>query len=126
MTFLSGEKTGRRFSCGVSLVELMVVIAILGILMTFAVQFYGSTSNDARKVKAMNDMSGIKSAIKMFYVQSGGQYPPSIEALVGKYLPSLPIDPWGVPYKLDTVRQEIYCIDVKSAQKLPVKYGIPK
>lgn len=122
MKILSVGKKSR----GITLVELLVVMAILGILMTFAIQYYGSTSDDARKIKAMNDMNGIKSAIKMYYIQSGGQYPPSIEALVGKYLPAQPVDPWGVNYRLDTVKQEIYCIEKKTNVRLPLKYGMPK
>ena len=87
---------------GFSLIELMVVIMILSIMATFAMQYYPQTIEQAQITKARQDMEGIKNAIKMYTVQTGGQYPPGIDALVGKYLSTAPVDPWGTPYKLDT------------------------
>jgi len=108
---------------GFSLTELMVVIMILSIMATFAMQYYSSTTEDTRRTKASQDLEGIKQAIKMYHVQSGGQYPPSIEALVGKYLSQYPIDPWGTPYRLDTVKLEAYCTIKKTGQRIAVRYG---
>lgn len=112
-----------KISKGFSLTELMVVITILAILASFALQYYASSAEEARHAKALQDLEGIKNAIKMYYVQTGGQYPSSIDALVGHYLQQLPYDPWGTPYKLDSKNMEVYCISKKSGKKISIKYG---
>lgn len=109
---------------GFSLIELLVVITILSILVSFASLYYGNTANDARLVKARQDLESIKNAIKMYRVDTLGQYPPSIDALVGKYLSLRPVDPWGTPYKLDPVNLEIYCVPKASVPKVSLKYGM--
>lgn len=108
---------------GFSLTELMVVVMILSIMATFAMQYYSSTTETTRRTKAIQDLEGIKQAIKMYHVQSGGQYPPTIDALIGKYLSQAPVDPWGSAYKLDTQRLEVYCVVKKTGQRLALRYG---
>lgn len=109
---------------GFSLVELLVVITILSILVSFASLYYANTANEARLVKARQDLESIKNAIKIYRVDTRGQYPPSIDALVGKYLSIKPVDPWGSPYKLDTVNFEIYCVPKASVPRVSLKYGM--
>jgi general secretion pathway protein G len=109
---------------GFSLIELLVVITILGILVSFGSLYYANTANDARLVKARQDLESIKNAIKMYRVDTRGQYPPSIDALVGKYIAIKPIDPWGSPYKLDTVKLEIYCVPKASVPRVSLRYGM--
>ena len=109
---------------GFSLIELLVVITILSILVSFAAMYYGSTAADARLVKARQDLESIKNAIKMYRVETRGQYPPSIDALVGKYLAIRPVDPWGSPYKLDPVNLEIYCVPKASTPRVSLRYGM--
>ncbi len=116
--YCSGE-----FKKGFSLTELMVVVMILSIMATFAMQYYSSSTEDARRTKARQDLEGLKQAIKMYHVQSGGQYPPSIDALVGKYISQVPIDPWGTAYKLDTQKLEVYCTIKKTGQRMRLQYG---
>jgi len=109
---------------GFSLIELLVVISILCILVSFAALYYGNTANEARVIKARQDLESIKNAIKMYRVDTLGQYPPTIDALVGKYLSIRPVDPWGSPYKIDTVNFEIYCVPKASVPKVSLKYGM--
>ncbi len=108
---------------GFSLIELMVVVMIMSIMATFAMQYYSSITDGTRRTKALQDLEGIKQAIKIYHLQSGGQYPPSIDALVGKYLPQVTIDPWGTAYKLDTQKLEVYCTVKKTGERIGLNYG---
>lgn len=108
---------------GFSLIELMVVVMIMSIMATFAMQYYSWYTDGARRTKALHDLEGLRLAIKIYHLQSGGQYPPSIDALVGKYIPQVSIDPWGTAYKLDTQKREVYCIVKKTGERIFLSYG---
>ncbi|NOX19776.1 MAG: type II secretion system major pseudopilin GspG [Nitrospirae bacterium] len=101
---------------GFTLIELMVVVIILGILATFLVPKILSRPDQARVVKAKNDIKAIESALKMFKLDNGF-YPtteqglralikkPDIEPIPkhypeGGYLDydEEPLDPWGHKY----------------------------
>lgn len=120
--FINGADKFNR-NKGFSLTELMVVVMIMAIMSTFAMQYYSSTMENTRRTKAIQDLEGIKQAIKMYHLQSGNQYPPSIDALVGKYLSQAPVDPWGSSYRLDTQKLEVYCIVKKTGQRIALRYG---
>src|SRR5436309_12811612 len=97
----------RRRVAGFSLIELMVVIAIMGLLATVvAVNLMGRTY-DAKVKKVMADFDAMQKAIKMFKIDNG-RYPSRLDDLwqapggsknwKGPYLdntPPAPKDPWG-------------------------------
>jgi prepilin-type N-terminal cleavage/methylation domain-containing protein len=118
------KKINCFYKRGVSLTELMIVVAILAILVSFATLYYGGITNDMRLLKARQDLETIKDAIKRYRVDTLGQYPPSIDALVGKYLAIKPVDPWGSPYKIDTVNLEVYCVSKNTNERIARKYGL--
>ena len=97
---------------GFSLIEIMVVIVILGILASLVVPKIMSRPEQARVVKAKQDILAIQNALDLYKLDNG-TYPTTtqgLEALVTKpsappvpdnwqpYLQSLPMDPWGKPY----------------------------
>ncbi len=101
---------------GFTLIELMVVIVILGILATFLIPKIMSRPDEARIIKAKNDIKAIESALKLYKLDNGF-YPTTeqgLEALIkkpdsepipqnwksGGYLDSnnTPLDPWGHKY----------------------------
>ncbi len=97
---------------GFSLIEIMVVVVILGILSAIIVPKLMSRPDDARKVKAKQDVLSIQTSLNLYKLDNGF-YPNTdqgLSALVTKpnsspmpkhwhqYLPSLPMDPWDVPY----------------------------
>ncbi len=101
---------------GFTLIELLVVIVILGILATFIVPKIMQKPNEARVVKAKNDIMALETALKM-YKMDNGMYPTTIQGLKalikkpdvppipqhykpGGYLDTdkVPLDPWGHPY----------------------------
>lgn len=98
---------------GFSLIEIMVVVVILGILAALVVPKIMSRPDEARKVKAHQDVLAIQNALELYKLDNGF-YPSTeqgLQALVTKpssspapqnwnsYLKSLPKDPWGSPYE---------------------------
>lgn len=101
---------------GFTLIELMVVIVILGILATFLVPKIMSRPDEARIIKAKNDIRAIESALKLYKLDNGPYptteqgllsliKPPDIEPIPEHYrdggymeYDSEPLDPWGTKY----------------------------
>lgn len=97
---------------GFTLIELMVVVVILAILAGFVVPKLMDRPDEARIVKAKQDIAAIASALQLYKLDNY-QYPTTdqgLEALVTqpsddpqpknwkKLLDTLPLDPWGNPY----------------------------
>jgi general secretion pathway protein G len=98
---------------GFTLIELMVVIAILGILAALVAPNILGRKDEAMRVAAMTDIRNIEQALKMFYIDNGF-YPSTeqgLQALLeqpaigriptkwkGPYLEKEPKDPWGNRY----------------------------
>jgi general secretion pathway protein G len=105
--------TGRG-SRGFTLIEIMVVVVILGILAAIIVPKLTGKPDEARVVKAQQDIRQLESALQMykldnFYYPSTQQ---GLDALVSKpsgdpparnwkngYITRLPKDPWGGDYQ---------------------------
>ena len=94
---------------GFSLVELMVVIAIIGLLATVVTVNVIAQAEKAKFVRVKADMDSIKKALKLFRLDMG-RYPNSLDELVnspggrsrkwtGPYLDELPVDPWENHYE---------------------------
>ncbi len=109
LKFLRNEK-------GLTLIELMVVIIILGLLATIIAPRLIGRTEEAKRTKAMVDIRNIESALRLYKLDNGF-YPTTeqgLEALVqqpttgliprnwkeGGYLEGgkVPLDPWGNPY----------------------------
>ena len=94
----SGElnnKTRTKFliSSGFTLVELLVVLAILALLLTLAVPKYFTSIERAKDAALKHDLSTLRESIDKFYADKG-QYPKTLEDLVeDKYIRQLPTDP---------------------------------
>lgn len=97
---------------GFSLIEIMVVVVILGILASIVVPKIMNRPDEARRVKAKQDVLSIQNALDLYKLDNG-IYPTTdqgIVALVEKpssnptpanwkqYLKSVPKDPWGREY----------------------------
>jgi general secretion pathway protein G len=99
-----------RRGAGFSLIELMVVIAIMGLLATVvAVNLMGQTYK-AKVVKVQADFDAMKKAVDLFKLNVG-RYPSKIDDLWtapggakgwnGPYIDPDPKDPWGNSYRYD-------------------------
>ncbi len=97
---------------GFSLIEIMVVVVILGILASIVVPKIINRPDEARLVKARQDVLAIQSALDLYKLDNS-VYPTTDQgllALIEKptsnpippswqlYLKSLPKDPWGRDY----------------------------
>jgi general secretion pathway protein G len=90
LSILKGE--GRTFT-GFTLLELMVVIAILGALSAVSIPMYLGYLHQARMTKAIADIYSLDKMIKVYQIDWGG-YPLSLSDIGQQKLK----DPWGNPY----------------------------
>lgn len=78
---------------GFSLIELMVVMAIIALLLTIAVPRYQASIEKAREEALTTNLRAIRHGIDRYY-EDKGQYPESLSVLVeARYLKSIPVDP---------------------------------
>ena len=82
---------------GFTLVELMVVIAIIGFLAAVIVPRFFKQIGKGRRAAAQMQLKNIEGALGMYYADNY-EYPGSLKELVPEYLKKLPDDPWDNPY----------------------------
>ena len=102
-------------TAGFTLIEVMVVVVILGILAAVLVPKVMDRPDEARKVKASQDIRALEAALNLYKLDNY-DYPTTdqgLEALVnqpggspepanwkeGGYIDRLPADPWQQPYQ---------------------------
>lgn len=103
----------QRIQRGFTLIEVMVVVVILGILAAIVVPRIMDRPDEARKVKAQQDIRALEAALNLYRLDNY-TYPSTdqgLEALTqkpvpdpprwkeGGYLDRLPMDPWQHPYQ---------------------------
>ncbi|MCX6810692.1 MAG: prepilin-type N-terminal cleavage/methylation domain-containing protein [Candidatus Berkelbacteria bacterium] len=82
-----------------TLIELLIVIAIISIVSVFIIVSVRNAQSRARDVQRVADLAKINSAVQLYY-RENGFYPPTLNVLVsGKYLTSIPTDPKSGTYK---------------------------
>jgi prepilin-type N-terminal cleavage/methylation domain-containing protein len=84
---------------GFSLIELMIVVAIIGILVAALLPELGSMIEKSKISSAQQSMKAIKDAIVRFNANEPRECQ-DLKWLVPKYLPKLQNDPWGTPFSL--------------------------
>ena len=98
---------------GFTLIELMVVLAIIGVLAALIVPHVLGRADDARITAARTDVGNVMQALKLYKLDNQ-RFPsaeqglnalilkPTTEPVPGNwkpYLDKLPSDPWGRPYQ---------------------------
>ncbi len=90
---------------GYTLLELMIVVAIVGILVSLAIPSFQQSALKAKEAALKQNLFTMRAVLDQYYADRG-DYPESLEAVVeGKYLRSIPIDPMT---KSSTTWTEIY------------------
>ena len=88
-----------RRSSGFSLIELLIVVAIIAALVGVAVPFFQDNLAEAQRTKAAEDLEIIRKAVTLYEQKAGKRlFGTSLQPLLGRYLQELPQDPWGNPY----------------------------
>jgi len=100
---MSDKKTKqqRRRERGMTLIEIMVVITILGLIMAAVGVAVIPKLDEAKQDTARLDIANIHNALKLYYTKKG-KYPDTgtgLRALVEtQNLEKIPTDPWGHEY----------------------------
>jgi len=109
------NKPYRLSAAGFTLIEVMVVVVILGILAAVVVPRIMDRPDEARIIKAKNDIRVLQSQLNLYKLDNF-DYPSTdqgLDALISKpsgapeppnwkqggYIERLPKDPWGRPYQ---------------------------
>ncbi|MCA9462875.1 MAG: prepilin-type N-terminal cleavage/methylation domain-containing protein [Nitrospira sp.] len=78
---------------GYTLLELMIVVAIVGILVTLAIPTFQQSAMKAKEAALKQNLFTMRAVIDQYYADRG-DYPSSLDALVeAKYLREIPVDP---------------------------------
>ena len=113
---------------GFTFIEIMVVVAILAILAALVVPRIMGRTDDAKRTAAKVQIRNIEGALQLYKLDNG-VYPTTEQSLkaliekpsvgvvpkkwkIGGYLPKLPEDHWGNPYKyLSPVQKGDYKVE---------------
>lgn len=87
------EKRLRKKEKGFTLIEIMIVFALIGILVGLGLPQYKYAAKRAREAVLKEDLFIMRKLINHYYTDKGS-YPLSLQTLVDEqYLRSIPIDP---------------------------------
>lgn len=87
-------RTGRRWALAAfTLIELIVVLAIVGVLLTIALPRYFQSVDRSAEVTLRHNLNTMREAIDKFHADTG-RWPQTLQELVERrYLRSVPLDP---------------------------------
>lgn len=102
----------RLYQAGFTLLEILVVVAIIGILISIGASAYTSAQKKSRDARRQGDLKSIQNGFEQYYANNNG-YPTSSSCTVNAtYLPAgIPTDPkTGVSYSIACDAQGLtYC-----------------
>lgn len=83
----------RRFQRGFTMIELLVVMAVLGLLLAIIAPRYMNQVDKAREAALRQNLLSMRESIDKFYADQA-RYPKTLEELVQKrYIRQIPVDP---------------------------------
>lgn len=89
---MTAKKVGKSGRFGFTLIELMIVVAIIGILAAIAIPKFSDLVRKSSEGASKGNLGSVRSALSIYYGDMEGQYPTNHEALTvsGKYLGTIP------------------------------------
>ncbi|KUZ71944.1 general secretion pathway protein GspG [Burkholderia ubonensis] len=112
-----------RRSRGFTLIEIVVVMAIIGLLLTLAVPRYLHSIERGKEQVRQQNIAVMRNAIDQYFGDNG-QYPETLDELVAKhYLRVVPVDPvngddkWAVIASPDETKPGVYDVAPASSVK---------
>lgn len=86
----------RRCQTGLTIIELMMAILVLGALVAIALPSYQNYREKVRIAQAVTEIAAIAANLKAYQLDNR-YFPPTLNTLP-MYSP-VPLDPWGRPYQ---------------------------
>ena len=94
MPWCGGAAVRRCGAKGFTLIELMIVMALIVVLASIGLAMHQNSQTRAREAVLKEDLFRLRDAIDQYYADKS-MYPQSLEALVSdKYLRAVPVDPF--------------------------------
>lgn len=94
-----------------TLIELLIIIAIIAILVGVAIPYYQDYIKQAKLTKAEHELQIIKEALIQHDTMEELPYRhDDLRYLLGKYLQDLPRDPWDRDYLIDWVKGQVWSL----------------
>lgn len=126
----AAAKRGFHLSAGFTLIEMLVVMAIVALLLTIALPRYFGALDKSKEVALKENLQVLRSGLDKYYADTG-HYPETLDELVEKnYFRSAPVDPvtesaatWILVPSADTDKPGI--MDVKSGARGSTRDGVP-
>ncbi len=95
-----------RRSRGFTLIEVMIVIALIGLLVGVAMPTYVHAKNKAREAVLKENLFILRQTIDQYFADKG-YYPATLDTLVEEhYLRKLPVDPFTEEAQWDEIQAE--------------------
>ena len=104
---------------GFTLIELMIVVAIIGILAAIAIPKFAELIRKSSEGASKGNLGALRSAMSIYYGDMEGQYPANLAALTigGKYLTVIP------PAKAPNYHTDSAAVVLLSAVAVPDNTG---
>jgi prepilin-type N-terminal cleavage/methylation domain-containing protein len=101
----------RSSGSGFTLIELMIVVAIIGILAAIAIPKFASLIRKSAEGSCKGNLGALRSALSIYYGDMEGVYPGGLVYLTvnGKYLTAIP-QARAPDYHNATTNEEIYSV----------------
>ena len=87
------KANSKKRTSGFTLIELMIVVAIIGILAAIAIPKFASLIRKSNEGASKGNLGSIRGALSIYYGDLEGQYPNDMASLTisGKYLSAVPV-----------------------------------
>jgi general secretion pathway protein G len=89
-----GSRAAASLRAGFTIIELLLVLALIGTLSAITIPIYSHALNKARVTRAMGDIKSISVTIATRQIETGA-YPASLAEVGDDQM----LDPWGHPYQ---------------------------